>query len=94
MTTPLFKGEDSCGVNNYCPISIAKLIFNQLSLFINSLNILSPLQSGFRPNFFTTTPLFKFTNYVFSSFDNGQATCAIFIDHFKGFRYGQSLSSS
>lgn len=78
---------------NYRPISIIcsitkifeKLIFNQLSLYISSLNILSPFQSGFRPNFSTTTALLKFTNDVFSSFDKGQATGANFIALSKAF---------
>ncbi len=90
---PLFKGGDSSDVNNYhlnsiiCSITniFEKLIFNQLSLYINSLNILSTFQSGFRPNFSTTTALLKFTNDVFSSFDKGQVTGAIFIDLSKAF---------
>lgn len=86
---PLFKGGDSSDVNNYRPNSIIcifeKLIFNQLSLYISSLNILSPVQSGFRLNFSTTTALLKFTNDVFSSFDKGQVTGAIFIDLSKAF---------
>lgn len=91
--TPLFKGGDPSDVNNYRPISIIcttanifeKLIFNQLSLYVNSFNILSHFHSGFRPNFSTTTGLLKFTNYVFTSFDQGQTTGAIFIDLSKAF---------
>ena len=55
--TPLFKGGDPLDVNNYHPIYIIctivqifeKLIFNQLSHYINLFNILSQFQSGFRP---------------------------------------------
>lgn len=91
--TPLFKGGDPSDLNNYRPISIIctiakifeKLVFNQLSEYINHGNILSPFQSGFRPNFSTTTALLKFTNDVFSSFDGGQLTGAIFIDLSKAF---------
>ncbi len=61
--TPFFKGGDPSDVNNYRPICIIctiakifdKLIFNQLSQYINQFNILSPSQSDFRPSFFTTT---------------------------------------
>lgn len=91
--TPLFKSGDPSDVNNYRPISIIcviakvfeKLIFNQLSAYVNQSNILSPFQSGFRSNFSTTTALLKFTNDIFSSFDKGQLTGAIFIDLSKAF---------
>lgn len=80
-------------MNNYSPISIIcttakifeKIIFNQLSKFIIQNNILSPYQSGFRPNFSTTTALLKFTNDVFSVFHKGQLTGAIFNDLSKAF---------
>ncbi len=71
--TPLHKGGDPHDISNYRPISIInsiakifeKLIFNQLSQYITDYNILSPCQSGFRPNFSTTTALLKFTNDVY-----------------------------
>ena len=61
--TPLHKGGDTSDTNNYRPISIInsiakifeKLIFNQLSKYLADNNILSPHQSGFRPNY--STPL-------------------------------------
>ncbi len=91
--TPLFKAGDPTDMNNYRPISIIcsvakifeKLVFNQLSQYLNLFNILSPFQSGFRPKHSTTTALLKFTNDVFSSFDKGQLTGAIFIDLSKAF---------
>ena len=57
-----------------------KLIFNQLSQYLKNNNILSPVQSRFRPNHSTTTALLKFTNDVFSASDTGNLTGAIFID--------------
>ena len=91
--TPLHKGSDPHDLNNYRPISIInsivkifeKLIFNQLSNYLNDFNILSPSQSGFRPKFSTTTTLLKFTNDVFSSFGDSMSTGAIFIDLSKAF---------
>lgn len=63
----ILRGGDSSDVNNYRPISITctclfykSLFLNQLSQYLNSFNILSPFQSGFRPNFSTTIVL-KFT---------------------------------
>ena len=57
--TPIHKGGDALDLNNYRPISIisstakvfVKLIFKQLFKYINDFSILSPNQSGFRPNF-------------------------------------------
>lgn len=90
---PLHKGGDSLEVNNYRPISIInnvakifeKLIFRQLSKYINDFSLLSPNQSGFRPHHSTTTALTLFTNYIFSAQDNNRSTGAIFIDLTKAF---------
>lgn len=90
---PLFKSGDVSIMNNYRPISIIctiakifeKIIFNQLSNFIIRKNILCPFQSGFKPNFSTTTALLKFTNDIFSACDKGHLTGAIFIDLSKAF---------
>ncbi len=92
-TIPLFKSGDTSYLNSYCPISIIctvakvfeKLIFNQISNYINHFNILSPFQSGFRPNFSTTTALMKFNNDLFTSFEKCQPIGAIFIDLSKAF---------
>ncbi len=91
--TPIFKSGNATDMNNYCPISIIcfiakvfeKLIYNQLSHYLDLNKILSCSQSGFWPNFSTTTALLKFTSDVFSSFDSDQLTGAIFIDLSKAF---------
>ena len=75
-------------MNNYRPISIIcsiakifeKLIYNQLSHYLNTYNILSPSQSGFRSNNFTTTALLKLTNYILFASNNNSLKGAIFID--------------
>ncbi|XDV11150.1 hypothetical protein PO909_000166, partial [Leuciscus waleckii] len=90
---PLHKGGDITDINNYRPISIInsvtkifeKLIFNQLSKYLNDQNVLSPHQSGFRSNFSTTTALLKFTNDILSASDSNMLTGAIFIDLTKAF---------
>lgn len=53
--------------------------------YINEFSIFSPNQSGFRPNYSTTTVLTKFVNDVTSSLDNNMSTGAIFIDLTKAF---------
>lgn len=96
QVVPLFKGGDSTEVNNYRPISIIsviskifeKLIFYQLFYYVTQANILSPYQSGFRPNFSTTTAILKFTNDLFSAFDTGQLTGAIFFLSLQSLRRG------
>ena len=91
--TPLHKGGDGLDPNNHWPISIIcsiakvfeKIIYDQLSHYLNKCNILSPFQSGFRSNHSTTTALLKLTNYIFSASNNSQLTGAIFIDLTKAF---------
>lgn len=86
--TPIFKGGDNLDQNDYRPISIIstiakvfeKLVFNQLSHYLMTNNIISPLQSGFQSNHSTTTALLKFTNDIYSASDSGNITGAIFID--------------
>lgn len=90
---PLHKGGDKQNLNSYRPISIInsvvkifeKMIFDQLSNYLSCNNLLSHCQSGFRKHFSTTTALMKFTNDVFSSFDNNMCTGAIFLDLSKAF---------
>ena len=91
--TPIYKTGDPTDINNYRPISIIcttakifeKLVFKQLSKYINHENILSPHQSGFRPHHSTTTATLKLTSDVFLSFNKSHLTGAIFIDLSKAF---------
>uniref|UniRef100_A0A9J8BQG6 Reverse transcriptase domain-containing protein n=1 Tax=Cyprinus carpio carpio TaxID=630221 RepID=A0A9J8BQG6_CYPCA len=90
---PLHKGGDLQILNNYRPISIInsvvkvfeKIIFNQLSDYLSVNNLLTQCQSGFRKYFSTTTALLKFSNDIFSSFDDNLCTGAIFLDLSKVF---------
>ena len=91
--TPLHKAGNTLDPNNYRPISIIcsiakifeKLIYNQLSNYLNINNILSPFQSGFRSNHSTTTALVKLTNDIYSASGNSNLTGAVFIDLSKAF---------
>lgn len=89
---PLHKGGDSQNINNYRPISIIntvvkiveKIIFDQLSTYLQNNNLLSQCQSGFRKHFSTTTALLKFTNDIISGFDGNDFTGAIFFRSYQG----------
>ena len=91
--TPLHKAGNALDPNNYRPISIIcsiaklfeKIVYNQLSNYLSNNNILSPFQSGFRPNHSTITALLKLTSDIFSSSGNSNLTGAIFIDLTKAF---------
>lgn len=76
-------------LNNFRPISIicstAKLIYDQLSYYLNKYSVLSPFQSGFRSNHSTTTALLKLTTNIFSASNDSKLTGAIFIDLTKAF---------
>lgn len=90
---PLHKSGDTQNLNNYRPISIInstvkifeKMIFNQLSDYLQQNNLLSQCQSGFRKNFSTTSALLKITNDITHGFDNNMCTRAIFLDLTKAF---------
>ncbi len=94
----LYKGGDTFDPNNYRPISIirsvakvfGKMTFNPLSQCLNYNNIPSQYQFGFRSKFSTTmfsttAALLKSTDDIFSAFDCGHLTGAIFIDLTKVF---------
>ena len=64
--------------NNYRPISvlpvvsklIERVVFNQLYDYLNENNLLTELQSGFRPRFSTETTLLEETNEWIKNIDN------------------------
>ena len=55
---PTYKKNDKCCINNYCPVSLLpicgkifeRILYNPLFLYLESNNLLTPHQSGFRPN--------------------------------------------
>lgn len=93
FVTPLLKGGEPTNVNNYRPISklciLAKLferiISDQLKEFLESNNILSPLQSGFRKQHSTITATLKVLNDLIEAMDSKKYCVALFIDLSKAF---------
>ena len=53
-----YKKKDKCCINNYCPVSLLLIcgkifeciLYKPLFLYLESNNLLTPHQSGFRPN--------------------------------------------
>ena len=90
---PLFKAGNSSDVNNYRPISILpafskifeKLVAKRLRKFLESKNILSDTQFGFRPGYSTELALTSLKNSVCKSIDEGLYTCGICLDLSKAF---------
>lgn len=90
---PLFKGGDQADPNCYRPISILpciakileRLICKQLVRFLNTNNILSDFQSGFRAGHSCETATLKVLNDIISALDSKQYCVAVFIDLAKAF---------
>uniref|UniRef100_A0A3B3CX90 Reverse transcriptase domain-containing protein n=1 Tax=Oryzias melastigma TaxID=30732 RepID=A0A3B3CX90_ORYME len=93
LVRPLFKGGDRSDPNCYRPISILpclakvleRIVNNQLTHYLKSHNILSPVQSGFRSGYGCTTASLKVLNDITSALDSKLKCSAIFIDLAKAF---------
>ena len=90
---PLFKTGDDSEFTNYRPVSllpqfskILENIFkNSLDNFIESCDILSDSQYGFRPKRSTALPLIDLVGILTKELDNKKITVGVFIDLKKGF---------
>ena len=90
---PLYKKGTCDNLSNYRPISILsvfskifeKLMYQRLYKFLELVEILYPLQFGFRENHSTTQALLSLTESIKSSIDNGKFGCGIFLDLQKAF---------
>ena len=91
--SPLHK-KDSCdNPSNYRPISILsvfskifeKLMHQRLYKFLESFEILYPLQFGFREKHSTSHALLSLTESIKQSIDSGKVGCGIFLDLQKAF---------
>ena len=54
-------------------------------MFLESNNILSPNQHGFRENCSTMSALLSFLNYIYKNIDEGKKATAVFVDLSKAF---------
>ncbi|CAB3997753.1 Hypothetical predicted protein [Paramuricea clavata] len=90
---PIHKEGDKAECGNYRPISVIptvakileKIIYNQLSSYINDKDIICKQQFGFRPNHSTETALLKCTDQWLLNMDKGMANGVLFLDLKKAF---------
>ena len=90
---PVHKKNSRQLKSNYRPISLLpicskifeKVLFDQIYTFLNSNNLISNNQSGFRPRDSTINQLLSITHEIYESFENHHETRAIFLDISKAF---------
>lgn len=90
---PIPKKSTPNDLNDYRPISILpflskaleKVIKNQICIFLNDSNFMSPFQSGFRKNHSTTTALLKVTGDIRENIDCRKLTFLLLLDLSKAF---------
>ena len=90
---PVFKSGQKDSMDNYRPISllscfskvIEKIVCNRLTLFLDSNNLITNAQYGFRKNHSTLHPLVHFANFVSTALDKKEHCVAIFCDLRKAF---------
>ena len=91
--TPIYKEGDKTKCGNFRPISVIpavakileKIIYDQLSSYINENDIICEQQSGFRPNHSTETALLNCTNQWLLNMDKGLINGVLFLDFKKAF---------
>ena len=91
--TPIYKSEDKTKCENYRLISILpviskvleKEIFRQLYGYLTDNDLLSKLQSGFRPKHSTLSALIQLCDDWLSNTDVGKINCVVFLDIRKAF---------
>lgn len=93
VVIPVYKGGDKTLMSNYRPISLTnglaktfeKLIKKRLVLFLETKNLLSQNQFGFRQARSTQDALFELTKYLYEGLDNNKKCVAVFLDLAKAF---------
>ena len=90
---PIYKSGPKFNMDNYRPISIIsviaktmeKLAHNQIYSYLQSANILTNSQHGFRPVHSTVRALLKMSNQWYQNMDEGLINGVVFLDLKKAF---------
>ena len=90
---PYFKNGDTDNVGNYRPISLLpilskvleKIVANQLMSYLETNELLSQSQHGFRKNLSTETALLKVNEYIYNNIDNKNISLLLLLDLSKAF---------
>ena len=93
LITPVYKSGPKNDMDNYCPNTVLPVcskifehcICKQLNDFLESNNLLSNHQFGFRSNRNTESAVTLFTDHIRKSMNDGKLTGSIFIDLSKAF---------
>ena len=91
--TPIFKKGKRSLVGNYRPVSVLpvlnkifeKLIFKRLDSFIESNNVLSDSQHGFRAGRSTDTASLELVRCILPAFSSGSYALCVFLDQSRAF---------
>lgn len=90
---PVYKGNEKSKLDNYRPVSVTtvfskiieKVVYNQLSDYLESNNLICPNQFGFRPNRSTNHAVIRLVDDMRINMDNGLHTGVVFMDFRKAF---------
>ncbi len=90
---PIFKSGQKTSMDNYRPISLLnvfskileKIVCNRLTTYLETNNLISKHQFGFRKDHSTIHPLMEFTNTVSEALNKKHHAIAIFCDLKKAF---------
>ena len=93
VITPIYKNGEKKSVKNYRPISVLsvfskiyeRVAYKQLITFLNSYNILSPQQFGFRNGFSSDYALISTMDHIISELNNRNSIIALGLDIRKAF---------
>ena len=90
---PIFKNGDKSNISNFRPVSVLpvfsklleKIVYNRLTSFINTNDILYKYQFGFRPNHSTNIAHITLIDRIMKLLDTGDVVLGVFLDFSKAF---------